>query len=238
MLRKIKSKLRPLKRLYYIGNRRRCPLCKSGLREFHGFGIIPRKDAKCPVCETLERHRLFWLYIERLTDFHANPPLKALHIVPETILEEKFRSLIGGGYYTADLSMPDVDLKMDIMNIKLPDNSFNFIYCSHVLEHVSDDRKAMREFYRILSVDGLAVLLVPITAESTFEDPSIKDPQERLRIFGQADHVRRYGPDYLSRLEEAGFIVEKIDRRDFLTADEIEKMGITSAAGELYICRK
>jgi hypothetical protein len=81
-------------------------------------------------------------------------------------------------------------------------------------------------------------LLVPITADKTVEDPSIEDPKERLRLFGQEDHVRRYGPDYSTRLQEAGFIVEEIRSEDFLTSKEIEKMGITPAAGELYICKK
>ncbi len=146
--------------------------------------------------------------------------------------------MIGEGYVTADLFADNVDLKMDITDIQFPDNSFDFIYCSHVLEHVPDDRKAMREFRRVLTARGMAVLLVPITAEKTIEDPSIEDPSERLRLFGQDDHVRRYGPDYLSRLKEEGFTVEVIRGEDFLSSTEIEKMGITKGAGELYICRK
>jgi SAM-dependent methyltransferase len=189
-------------------------------------------------CGALERHRLFWLFIQRVANFSSNPPPKALHIAPEQIIEKKLRPMIGEGYVTADLFADNVDLKMDITDIQFPDNSFDFIYCSHVLEHVPDDRKAMREFRRVLTARGMAVLLVPITAEKTIEDPSIEDPSERLRLFGQDDHVRRYGPDYLSRLKEEGFTVEVIRGEDFLSSTEIEKMGITKGAGELYICRK
>src|SRR5262249_12426105 len=81
----------------------------------------------------------------------------------------------------------------------------------HVLEHVPDDRRAMREFYRVLKPGGWAILLVPITVERTFEDPAVVDPAERLRLFGQEDHVRRYGPDYGDRLSEAGFAVSGVN---------------------------
>jgi SAM-dependent methyltransferase len=171
-------------------------------------------------------------------DFFQMPPRKMLHVAPEAVLEERFRPLLGAGYVTADLLAAKVDVRMDITNIQYPDASFDFIYCSHVLEHVPDDRKAMREFRRVLSSNGVAILTVPITADQTVEDPSIEDPKERLRLFGQEDHVRRYGRDYASRLKEEGFSVTEIRPRDVLTSGEIEKMGITSAAGEIYACKE
>lgn len=239
MIAKLKQKLKSVKsRLKYGGKNRKCPICSNSSKRFLEFGIIARVDAMCPFCGSLERHRLFWLFIERKTFFQTKAPQKALHVAPETIIEKKLRPLIGQGYVTADIVAPDVDLKMDITDIHLPDDSFDFIYCSHVLEHVPDDRKAMREFNRVLTPTGIAILLVPITAEKTIEDPSIEDPKERLRLFGQEDHVRRYGPDYENRLREEGFQVEIIRGEDFLNSEEMETMGITSAAGELYICKK
>jgi SAM-dependent methyltransferase len=95
---------------------------------------------------------------------------------------------------------PRAMVRMDITDIQYPKDTFDVIYCSHVLEHVVDDRKAMREFHRVLRPDGWALLLVPITVEKTFEDPSVTDPEERLSVFGQEDHVRCYGPDYVERL--------------------------------------
>ena len=138
----------------------------------------------------------------------------------------------------ADLHAGNVDITMDICDMQLPDNRFDFIYCSHVLEHVTDDRKAMREFYRVLSPRGMAFLLVPITAEVTFEDPTVTDPKERLRLFGLEDHVRVYGKDYTDRLRQSGFDVEEVKPGDFLDAEEIKRMGITSSAGSLFICYK
>ena len=89
----------------------------------------------------------------------------------------------------------------------------------------------------MLKDDGFAILLVPITAEKTIEDPSIEDPAERLRLFGQEDHMRRYGPDYKERLEEAGFAVEQIPPEEFLTQEEITSMAITGAAGDIFLCK-
>lgn len=142
------------------------------------------------------------------------------------------------GYVTADLQNP-ADFQWDITAIPQPDASFDVIYCSHVLEHVYEDRKAMSEFYRVLKPGGWAVLNVPITDEVTFEDPSVTDPAERLRVFGQKDHVRRYGPDYVDRLREAGFQVETVYPRDLFSIDELERLTLNSAAaGEVFYCTK
>ena len=125
---------------------------------------------------------------------------------------------------------------MDIMDN--PDESFDVIYCSHVLEHVPDDRKAMREFPRVLKRGGWAILLVPINAGKTYEDASIAEPAERLRVFGQEDHVRNYGPDYVDRLREAGFAVTETRVPDLVSRDDAQLMGFTHAAGEVYFCRR
>lgn len=221
------------------GRARFCPVCSSYSSRFEPFGIVPRGDARCAHCGALERHRLTWLFFERYTDLFSNPSSKKmLHVAPEPCFEQRLRKIIGRGYLTADLVGEAVDVKMDVTDIQYADATFDVIYCSHVLEHVPDDKKAMREFRRILKNRGWAILLVPITAQHTFEDPTITDPQERLRLFGQDDHVRQYGPDYRDRLSAAGFRVTYIEPRDFLSAQEIKTMGITAAAGEIFCCLK
>jgi ubiquinone/menaquinone biosynthesis C-methylase UbiE len=127
---------------------------------------------------------------------------------------------------------------MNIMDIQYADQFFDVIFCSHVLEHVDDDMKAMREFYRVLKNSGWAILLVPITSEQTFEDPSITDPQLRKKLFGQEDHVRRYGPDYVNRLRMAGFKVKTTKVRDLVDGVEAKRLGLTSASGNIYYCTK
>lgn len=129
-------------------------------------------------------------------------------------------------------------VRMDITQIDFPDNSFDVIYCSHVLEHVVDDRQAMQEFYRVLRPGGWAVLLVPITADQTFEDPAIVSPQDRLQMFGQADHVRRYGPDFVDRLKDAGFEVRVIRVSDLYGRVDAMRMGLTAACGDIFHCTK
>jgi ubiquinone/menaquinone biosynthesis C-methylase UbiE len=129
-------------------------------------------------------------------------------------------------------------IKMDICDIQYPDRSFDVIYCSHVLEHVLDDKRAMREFFRVLNSNGWAILNVPISSEKTFEDSSIVDPKERLKAFGQEDHVRNYGPDYVERLRDSGFTVETTKVADLASSDEAVRMGLTQASGEIYYCTK
>jgi SAM-dependent methyltransferase len=188
-------------------------------------------------CGTAERHRLTWVYLQQQTDLFNGGPKSVLHVAPEPFFEDRLRSVLGRDYLTADLLNPRAMVKMDITDIQYPDDTFDVVYCSHVLEHVPDDRKAMRELRRVMKPDGWAILLVPITADATFEDPSITDPQERLRAFGQEDHVRRYGPDYLDRLREAGFDVRVSKVHDFLATDDINKMGIDTGE-EIFFCTK
>ena len=222
----------------YRGTGRWCPVCGRSSSRFREFGFVPRPDALCMHCGALERHRLAWLYLERRTDLFDGRPKRMLHVAPEYAFEPRLRKALGQGYLTADLEEWRAMVAMDIENIQMPDGSFDVVFCSHVLEHVADDRRAMREFCRVLKPGGWAILLVPITAEATVEDPSVTDPAERLRLFGQDDHVRRYGPDYVDRLREAGFNVATTRASDLVPADEAARMGLTPAAGEIYFCTK
>jgi SAM-dependent methyltransferase len=222
----------------YYGSGRFCPVCGMSSRRFRRFGSVPREDAQCPHCGALERHRFVWLYMSRKTDLLKDTPKKMLHIAPESCLEPRFKERLGRDYVTADLHDPNAMVTMDITDIQFGDQSFDVIYCSHVLEHVQDDKKAMSELRRVLKNDGWAILLVPITGQRTVEGPSIVEPMERLRAFGQEDHVRKYGPDYVDRLREVGFTVEVTEVSDFLGADEAVRMGLTQASGEIYFCTK
>lgn len=226
--------------LRFMGKRFKCPICNGNFRSFLSVGIAQRENAKCPRCGSLERHRLIWMYLRNKTNFFCSR-LKVLHFAPEYCFQRKFKSLSNLDYISADLYAPSAMLKIDITDIKLEDNTFDCILCSHVLEHISDDRKAMRELYRILKPNGWAILQVPIMREKTFEDISIKSAEERLKYFGNRDHVRVYGLDYKERLEDAGFTV-KID--SFLS--ELNEKIISlfklvpdgEQQGEIYLCSK
>jgi SAM-dependent methyltransferase len=228
-----------VKEIMYRGSQRFCSVCGKSARIFKTYGTIPRKDAICPFCGAFERHRLLMNFLRFKTDLFTGSPKAFLHVAPEPAFIPLFQQVAGDGYLTADLLKPDVKEKMDITDIRHPDNSFDVIVCSHVLEHVEDDRKAMRELCRVLKTTGWAILNVPITATLTFEDPSITDPEERQRVYGQFDHVRNYGPDYQQRLKDAGFAVVVIRPEDLLSSGDIERQGLGgSGAGEIFYCTK
>ena len=239
----LKAPIRIIKKIiripeYYIiysGKRLYCPVCEKHSRKFKRYGIIPRDNARCFICGSFERHRLVWLYFTKKTNLFDEKPKKFLHIAPESCFVKKLRKRIGVGYLTTDIKNTKVMVKMDITNINYPDESFDVIYCSHVLEHIVDDMSAIRELHRILKRSGWAILMVPIKGDKTFEDPLIKDPGERLKVFGQKDHVRIYGRDFVDRLKRGGFKVKEVAPSDFLTTDEISKMVIR---GKIYYCTK
>ena len=222
----------------YIGNRYICPCCGWRFRVFLPFGVKPRPSAQCPRCGSLERHRLLWLYLKNRTNLFSDN-LKVLHFAPEYIFQKTFRFMPNLDYISADLDSPLAMVKVDITNILYDDNSFDVILCSHVLEHVIDDREAMKELFRVLKPGGWAILQAPIPAEhdKTFEDSDIVLPEDRERIFGQKDHVRIYGRDYKDRLEEAGFTVKVDGYVRELGDDKIKKHGL-SEDQDIYFCAK
>ena len=225
-------------RVLYKGTGRWCPVCEKPSRRFRAFGVVTKRaDAQCVHCGALERHRFLWLFWTRSTDlFHGRAP-RFLHIAPEPCFEHRLRARLGKGYLTADLENP-ADVRMDITDIKYSAESFDVVYCSHVLEHVPDDRKAMREFHRVLAKDGWAIILVPIMADFTHEDPNETDPKERLRRFGQDDHYRVYGPDFVDRLRAAGFEVKVVRVADLVDDVQAKHMGLTEGSGDIYYCTK
>lgn len=159
----------------------------------------------------------------------------------EPCIENNFKKIDRLDYLYADLYNSNAMIKLDIANIQLPEETFDVVYCSHVLEHVENDRKALSEIYRVLKKGGQAIVLVPIIVEKTYEDPSITDPAERERVFGQHDHVRLYGPDFKDRLIAAGFMVTDFYFDSLLDEKQIEKLGlkyIPSKTTPIYRCQK
>lgn len=242
MTSKIKGLLRRGKELYYayvypLFQKRRveCPFCGWWGREFSPFGVIPRKNAECPRCGSLERHRLYYLYLKNIIP--KNKSLKLLHFAPEKGMSMFFKSYSNLDYLSVDIDQDKAMKKEDITNLSFPDNSFDIIFCSHVLEHVEDDQKAMGELRRVLKPSGFALVGVPIKNTSkTFEDFSVVDPEEREKVFGQDDHVRIYGKDFKTRLEHSGFNV-KVDKFfDSLSEDTFNKYALKRE--DIYFCTK
>ena len=215
-----------------------CPCCERRLRKFNPFGIIPRPNAQCPKCGSLERHRLLWLYIQHRTNLLTHH-LKILHVAPEPVLQQKLSCLDNLDYVSVDLESSLAEVKMDITDIGYSDNSFDVILCCHVLEHVMEDRKAMKELFRVLKPGGWAILQSSIDTEreKTFEDPKVISPEDRERLFGQNDHVRIYGRDCKERLEQQGFLVETVSFARIFDIKSIKKYGLIIDE-EIYYCTK
>jgi SAM-dependent methyltransferase len=223
----------------YAGTGRLCPVCGSQARRFAAFGQPRRIDARCVSCGALERHRLLWQYLTRRSGVFDRRTLRVLHVAPEPCLQPRLRRVWRSGYVTIDLFDPRTDARMDLLRLAFPNAAFDLIYCSHVLEHVADDRQALREFYRVLKPAGQAILLVPVSDNAeTIDDPSITDPQERERLFGQEDHVRLYGRDFPDRLRDAGFAVQVFGVQDLARPSEAIRLGLGVAAGDIFVCRK
>lgn len=225
--------VRPFLLLTLKGNRFTDPIDGRSFSKFLPYGYEnQRENVLSPSTFSLERHRLLWLYLKEHTNFF-DQPLKVLHFAPEQAFYKRFRNQKNLDYTTTDLESPLADVKADICDLPFEENSFDFILCNHVLEHIPDDEKAMKEIYRVLRPGGRAILQIPqdLKREKTFEDDSITDPKERARIFGQYDHVRVYGRDYFDKLRSVGFIVEEVDLTSEMDAALVERYRL--AKGEI-----
>lgn len=180
-----------------------------------------------PAPLSLERHRQMWLYLQRETDFFS-AKYKVLHLAPEQAFLPRFRRMKNLDYITADLYSPIVDVKADILDLPFEDASFDVIFCNHVLEHIEDDARAMAELHRVMRPGGWGIFQVPIKngLKETYEDFSIKSPEERQKHFGQYDHVRWYGTDYFTRLEKAGFQAEINYYSQNFSTEEQQRYGL------------
>lgn len=202
------------------------------------FETLHVEAFSCPKCGATDRDRLYALY---LNDFWVNRAgsKKVLDIAPGAALGGWIRKHLGSDYTSCDLFMEGVDVVADIQDLGVfQDQQFDLIICSHVLEHVPDDQKALKELFRVLRTGGEAVLMVPIVKKLTavIEDPALTSVPERWKRFGQDDHIRLYSPaGFASRIETAGFQLKKITMNTF--QEEIVSAGL-DPEGVLYVGRK
>ena len=219
---------RPLIVLFFKGNNFTDPIDGKSYRKFlpYGYGK-QRENALSPGTLSLERHRQMWLYLQNETNFFIKN-YKVLHIAPEQEFLRKFKKMKNLDYISADLFSPIVDVKADILDLPFENESFDVIFCNHVLEHIEDDRKAMSELFRVMKKGGWGIVQVPMknSLEKTYEDFTIKDPKERQTHFGQYDHVRWYGMDYFDRLKIVGFEADANFYSQKFSKEEIKKFAL------------
>lgn len=236
---------RPFLALALKGNRYQDPIDGRQFRKFLPYGYEKqRENVLSPSTLSLERHRLFWLYLKRETDFFNSTQsgqerFKVLHFAPEQAFYKRFHKMKNLDYTTTDLDSPLADVKADICYLPFNSNTYDFIFCNHVLEHIPDDTRAMSELFRVLKPGGMAILQIPqdLSRAKTFEDDSITDRKERAKIFGQYDHVRIYGRDYFNKLRAIGFRVSESDYTTQLSNEEVDRYRL--AKGEILpVCYK
>ncbi|SRX54277.1 methyltransferase domain-containing protein [Aequorivita sp. CIP111184] len=169
-----------------------------------------------------ERHRFIWHYIASRTKLFTEEGIKLLHISPEYCFYEKLKEKKNIQYFPVDKFEPGYDYlsltkDFDLLNTGLLAEQYDFIICNHVLEHITDDKVAIANLFKVLKKDGTAIISVPILENDapTYEDNSITTPKERKQHFGQWDHVRYYGTDIENRFIDAGFKVKTVSSSDY-----------------------
>jgi predicted SAM-dependent methyltransferase len=237
-----------------------CPVCNRKVRQFIPLPEFYRERAEkygylysfddaetlnysaysCPHCTASDRDRLYALYVAKRLMEDGATNIAMLEIAPSRPLSEMLRKTEHVTLRTADLMMDGVDDHVDITDMNCYANAvFDAFICSHVLEHVQDDLKALRELFRILKPGGWGILMVPIilTLDQIDEDPLVEEVGQRWRRFGQDDHVRMYSRNGLiARTEDAGFIVRQFGQ-EYFAADVFKKHGISDKS-ILYVVEK
>ncbi len=220
-----------------MGRKYTCPFCHYSSRDLKPIGIdVPvlqdkqvvgggKRFGGCYKCGSYDRERLVYAFLkEKMKIFDNGNEKSILHIAPEhnlskILLEFGFREYICCDLFAPGYTYPKHVLNINILNIPYSDHTFDLVICNHVLEHIPADMRAMKELKRVLKPGGSAILQVPISKNSlvTYEDFSVTEPKQRVTVFGQSDHIRIYGQDYVNRLEESGFKVNRINiSREFI----------------------
>lgn len=240
------SVFKKLKLQYYSGETHLCNVCGFSMKQFGQTGwnvpvVIEKKmvgaglrRAACPNCQSSDRERMILYFLKEVRAMDKKDKEQTiLHIAPADSLGKYLRALPNTEYICGDLhpelsKYPKDTIWVDVTKLQFEDESVDGIMCNHVLEHVTEDRRAIEEFHRVLKPGGWAILQVPYstTLEETFEPAWVNSEQERLNKFGHRDHVRLYGMDYADRIKQAGFTIDPIYLADSIGEDKVRQLGI------------
>lgn len=224
--------------------RRYCPICHHVVRSEFLPGPGGRPNASCPRCRSLDRHRFFAVLLSMLQPL-VDDLRVLLEVAPSPETSPLLAELGADLHLRLDLGADNrlVDVLGSLTETPLRDDSVDLMVCYHVLEHIPDDRAAMREMARVLSPGGVALVQVPFRAGTVTDEDPAASAEERVRRFGQADHVRYYGDDFEDRMVEAGLAFQRVTPRSLLGDDMCEwlRLGphqmvwIVRAAGDAVV---
>jgi len=232
LLFKLKNFYNYLISFLYLGNKFYCPNCDTSFKKMLPCGINQkilnelevigsgfRRNCLCPRCNSIDRERLIYLYLKEKTNVFTEN-ITMLHVAPRNSLKKIFKKhknikYIAGDKYELGYNYTKDVIRIDLTSLKFDDEFYDVIVCNHVLEHIEDDLKALKEIHRVLKKDGFAILQVPISTklEKTLEGIA-QNEEERLLQYGQKDHFRIYAKDYFLKLESCNFVVNKINPND------------------------
>lgn len=226
------------------------PVCNGIIippnHQFLPFGPHQRPEAMCPFCKSLERHRVYAMYFKLSSDLLSRQGLKILHFAPELGLSKMLSNPdLQHDYYPVDFN-PNykgyIRMVVDITNIPFPDDFFDVVIANHVIEHIPDEKQALSEVERVLKRDGFAFINTPVfNRETTLEDSAYNTPELREKYYGQYDHVRKYGKDYIDRLKSVFPHVEAIDYCAEFSQEERRLYHLPnpgSIDSMIYLCEK
>lgn len=235
----VRNALGVLRGIGMLGRTVQCPCCGWHQRAFRPWDPSDESDPNtvCARCGSQSRHRMLHLFLReylREHDIHS-----IAHFAPESYLSRLINSPESSWVCHFDLTRCDVDVRADIARLPVKGATFDLIICNHVLEHIFDDVAALRELMRVLREDGCAIVTVPVneSLQETYEDPDAVTPEQRLRLFGQVDHVRVYGGDVLTRLQQSGAGIECLEYGKVLGEDMCRRHGLVPDE-PLYLCMK
>jgi SAM-dependent methyltransferase len=215
--------------LAHRGDRLECPCCGETFGSFRPRSDRP--DARCPRCDSYERHRVLWTWMRDNDVLGAD--LDVLHIAPEPVFEGRLRAMPNLRYTGGDLFPKGDQVRVDLNEIPFAEGSFDLVICNHVLDEIPDDRRAIAEIHRVLRPGGRLITQTPVhpERETTLDDPSLS-AAERRRVFGTADDVRIYSPDdFRARLAEPGFDVTVVDYVAELDPAVVERYALAERGG-------
>lgn len=223
--------------IMYMGGRY-CLLCGSNIDKFmpgglesevfaryHIIGGGHRENCICPTCGSSDRNRWFMFVLSNYTNIFEGR-FRVLHFAPESNVSERIMSNPNCDYYSVDIQAGRAMHVVDILDIPYRDSFFDYVILNHVMEHISNESVAMKEIQRVLKIGGKMIISFPIcTNIDTFEDNNISSSEDRLKYYGQDDHVRLYGRDYKARMEKYGWQVDVYTPQEKCSRKELDKYG-------------